>query len=289
MLNQIPASEANNSGVFLRNYLDYIEELPDDIVRILSVVRELDVKTSNIVNETEELSEKILTTTGEAKSKHYSRLQQILIKLQDLNDEKIRYNQALSELIETKFRAVERDFQTNILSKQERPQSPVSSASSTAKNASIVQQVLSNLPLIKNSSTSGSNMSSSTNNSLSESLNITVNNGTEKAVKRSRRTRTDTILDVIEQPEPPVKVEPTPTKATSSTNSTPAVAVKKSSSTASNASNKKKKKKTTAKQANNSQTSQVVEQQVATLQDEAIDPDEETYCLCGMLWTEIDF
>lgn len=28
MLNQIPASEANNSGVFLRNYLDYIEELP---------------------------------------------------------------------------------------------------------------------------------------------------------------------------------------------------------------------------------------------------------------------
>jgi hypothetical protein len=163
----------------------------------------------DIVNETEELSEKILTSTGEAKSKHYSRLQQILIKLQDLNDEKIRYNQALSELIETKFRTVERDFQTNILTKQERPQSPVSSASSTAKNASIVQQVLSNLPL-KNPSTSGSNMSSSTNNSMSESLNITVNNGTDKAAKRPRRTRTDTILDVIEPPETPVKVEPTP-------------------------------------------------------------------------------
>lgn len=168
----------------------------------------MSVSIQDIVNETEELSEKILTTTGEAKSKHYSHLQQILIKLQDLNDEKIRYNQALSEMIETKFRAVERDFQNNVTCKLERASSPISSASATAKNASIVQQVLSNLPLTKNSSTTGSNISSSTNNSLSE--NLTVNNGTEKGAKRARRTRTDINAEITERAETPVKLEPTP-------------------------------------------------------------------------------
>lgn len=178
----------------------------------MTKVRELDVKTSNIVNETEELTEKILSSSGEAKSKLYSRLQQVLINLQDFNDEKIRYNQHLSELIETKFRAVERDFQNNVASKIELPQSPVSSsASSTAKNASIVQQVLSNLPL-KNSSTTGSNISTSTNNSASE-LNTNVN-GTEKVgIKRARRTRTETTnaAAVVEQEraETPVKLEVT--------------------------------------------------------------------------------
>jgi hypothetical protein len=162
---------------------------------------------SDTVNEVEELSEKIIESSGEAKSKLYSRLQQVLINLQDFNDEKIRYNQHLSELIETRFRSVERDFQNNIASKTERPQSPaISSASSTARNASIVQQVLSNLPL-KNSSTTGSNISSSTNNSASEH-NATAN-GTEKGVKRARRTRNETTAAAaeLERAETPVKIE----------------------------------------------------------------------------------
>lgn len=69
MLNQIvpTATEANFSGVFLKNYLDYIEDFPgkllskypsidaiirkfyfvDDIMRILSICRELDIKTNS--------------------------------------------------------------------------------------------------------------------------------------------------------------------------------------------------------------------------------------------------
>lgn len=69
MLNQIvpTATEANFSGLFLKNYLEYIEDFPgekmsssieenefwwnltfaDDIMRILSICRELDIKTNS--------------------------------------------------------------------------------------------------------------------------------------------------------------------------------------------------------------------------------------------------
>lgn len=111
----------------------------------------------------------------------------------------------LSDMIETKFRAVDRDFQNNVNSKTERIQSPVPSSSSTARNREIVQQVFSSLPL-KNTSAPGSNMSSSTNNSASENNNGN-GSGQDKSAKRMRRTRTDTNLDV-ERVETPIKVEP---------------------------------------------------------------------------------
>lgn len=159
------------------------------------------------MNETEELSEKIINATGDKKAKLYARLQHILIKLQDFNDEKIHYGQMLSDMIETKFRSVERDYQNNINNKQERIQSPIPSSSSTARNASIVQQVLSALPL-KNSSAPGSNMSSSTNNSASETNNNGGNgSGQDKGAKRARRTRTDTNVDV-ERLDIQIKTEP---------------------------------------------------------------------------------
>lgn len=109
-------------------------------------------------------------------------------------------------MIETKFRAVERDFQNNLNNKQDRIQSPVPSSSSTAKNASIVQQVFSSLPL-KNSSAAGSNMSSSTNNSASETNANGNGSGPDKAAKRARRTRTETNVDV-ERLEVAIKAEP---------------------------------------------------------------------------------
>lgn len=169
------------------------------------------------MNEAEDLSEKITGSTGDKKAKLYTRLQQILIKLQDLNDEKIHYGQVLSEMIETKFRAVDRDFQNNISNKQERIQSPVPSSSTSAlRNASIVQQVFSALPL-KNSSAPGSNMSSSTNNSASENNTNNGGNGNgDKGAKRARRTRTDLNVDV-ERVEVPIKTEPTTVKISNST------------------------------------------------------------------------
>jgi hypothetical protein len=227
-----------------------------------------------------------LSSSGETKSKHYSTLQQILIKLQDINDEKIRYNQALSELIETRFRAVERDFQNNVTSKPERTQSPITT---TARNASVVQQVLSVLPL-KNSSTTASNASSSTSNPPSEHNT----NGNERGTKRMRRTRTDAIAE-LERAETPIKSEResstrNSTSAQSSSQST--TVAKTKGTTSSKIANKKKKKNASGKQATSStgsstttavQQSSLVVEPATTFHDEVIDPDEETYCLCGQI------
>lgn len=146
-----------------------------------------------------------MSAIGDKKAKLFSRLHTILCQLQEANDEKLHYGQMLSDMIETKFRAVDRDFQNNVNSKTERIQSPVPSSSSTARNREIVQQVFSSLPL-KNTSAPGSNMSSSTNNSASENNNGN-GSGQDKSAKRMRRTRTDTNLDV-ERVEAPIKVEP---------------------------------------------------------------------------------
>lgn len=254
---------------------------------------------SDIVNEADDLSIKITNATGDKKAKLYTRLQQILIKLQDLNDEKIHNGQVLSEMIETKFRAVDRDFQNNVNNKQERIQSPIPSNASTLRNASIVQQVLSSLPL-KNSSAPGSNMSSSTNNSASE--NNTNNGNGDKGAKRARRTRTETNVDV-ERVDVPIKTEPSTvcnvfligTDKLSKTRfqskqAAPAIqaavaSVKKPAS-ASVAGKKKNNKRKASGRQSGGQSTQIVPEPVAgAIQDDTIDPDEETYCLCGqVMW-----
>jgi hypothetical protein len=226
---------------------------------------------SDIVNEAGELAEKITSaTSSDKKSKFYTRLQLILIKLQDLNDEKIHYGQMLSEMIETKFRAVDRDFQNNINNKTDRIQSPVPS-SSTARNASIVQQVLSALPL-KNSSAPGSNISSSTNSENNGS-------GQDKNAKRARRTRTDTTVDE-QRLDIAIKTEP---KQSAPSAQSSGSSVKNKASTSSGGSGKKQKKAARKTNVKQNTAAAVPEQVPGVIQDDTIDPDEETYCLCGQI------
>lgn len=98
-----------------------------------------------------------------------------------------------------KCRTNEVNYQNDIATKTEEM-----AATSTAKNASIVQQVLSHLPL-KNASKPGSSASSSTNHSDNNNNGNNERNGS----KRLRRTRMDTELERVETPKPTVKVETT--------------------------------------------------------------------------------
>jgi Inhibitor of growth proteins N-terminal histone-binding len=153
----------------------------------------LESQTSNIINETEELTEKILSTEGDPKKKLTSRLHEILISLQEIKSEKLHYSQIVLEKVESKCRSLETDFQNDMTNKTEE---------NTVKNASIVQQVLSHLPL-KNSSKPGSVESSS--KSASDSNN---NSGNDRA-KRTRRSRMETVEERVETPKP-IKIESRP-------------------------------------------------------------------------------
>lgn len=262
--------------------------LSDDIMRVISICRELDVKTNSeffmftlhfslliqfpslldIVREAETITEKLSTSTREKKAKLSTRLQQIFIKLQDLNDEKIHFGQILSEKIEKKSRAVERDLQNNLNSKPtDRTHSPIPS-SSTARKSSIEQQLLSSLPLKRTSATA----SIASTSSSSENNNDRGGNH-----KRIRRTRTDVTEEVV------IKTENFGTKSMSLAGvpSSSAIAAKKNIVAAAN----KKAKKATAKKAvavATKQNTAAVQEPVQGIQDD-VDPDEETYCLCGQI------
>lgn len=160
----------------------------------------MDITASNIVNEIEEISEQITKSSTEAaKVELYSRLSEILIKLQEIQTEKVFYSSSLFERVDGKHRSVETTYQNDIATKTEEI-----AATSTAKNASIVQQVLSHLPL-KNTSKPGSSASSSTNNSENNNGNGNERNGS----KRLRRTRLEAELERAETPKPTIKVETT--------------------------------------------------------------------------------
>lgn len=167
----------------------------------MSSIRELDTQASNIVNEVEEISEQITkSSTDEAKTELFSRLSEILIRLQEIQTEKVQISHALFEQVDAKCRTNEVNYQNDIATKTEEI-----AATSTAKNASIVQQVLSHLPL-KNASKPGSSASSSTNHSDNNNGN---GNNERNGSKRLRRTRMDTELERAETPKPTVKVETT--------------------------------------------------------------------------------
>lgn len=218
----------------------------------------------DIVREAEGIAEKIPTSTREKKGKLSTRLQQILIKLQDLNDEKIHFGQILAEKIEKKFRTVERDFQNNLNSKPERTQSPIPS-SSTARKCSIEQQILSVLPL-KRTSATGSIASSS-----SSSENNTNDRGANH--KRMRRTRTDVPEEI------PIKIENFGAKPIGIISQPSITNTKKVAATGAAATKKQKK---TTKKAVATKQNQPIQEPVPGIQDD-VDPDEETYCLCGQI------
>lgn len=214
------------------------------------------------MREAESITEKLATSTREKKAKLSTRLQQIFIKLQDLNDEKIHFGQILSEKIEKKSRAVERDYQNNLNSKPDRTHSPVPS-SSTARKISIEQQLLSTLPMKRTSAAASVASSSSSSDNTDRGGNH----------KRMRRTRTEG-PDEIQ-----IKTENFGTKSMSlSGQPSSVVSAKKNAAAAAN----KKQKKTTAKKQVATKQNTAVQEPVQGIQDD-VDPDEETYCLCGQI------
>lgn len=254
-----------------------------------------------IVKELEQITKQIKLNSSSQKSRLYSKLQQLLITLQDLNDEKIIYSNQMTEMIEIKYRQVDLDY-TNLgsfstarrdeilvevsnLIKQDRVQSPVPSLAVAKSSKSIADQVFSNFPT-KTSSNPDSNLSTSTNNSNND-MNASAISNQDRGSKRARRNRETIDVDKIECLDLPIKMEVAavskPATSAQSVASSSNQIVKK---VAANALTGKKKKRKAGRQTTN-QTNQTIsrDQTVAPVlpPEETIDPDEPTYCLCDQI------
>lgn len=223
---------------------------------------------------------------------YMARIQQNLIAAQELGDEKLQIVNQLQELIDQKTRQLDVDFKNldygkeeqiaEVVQKVPRPATPVTQAplSTKVENQSF--------PLAQQNPQRGS---TPTNQSSEKSSN---NNSTERSNKRSRRPRNEANNTSATDPGSLVDNNTTNESVTQSKQNNNNSAgqgnnsVSSSGTTQKKGSNSgggggKKKKRKARGQANNNQTSVRDTRGDTPPQEEPIDPDEPTYCLCDQV------
>lgn len=109
-LNQA-AVEALYSAAYIEDYLDCVENLPDDVQRNLSQLRELDVKYQEVLAELEQQQGLLGRADLEVgRKKVMLQIQHSLIKSQELGDDKLQLLQQIQDLIENKVRQLDQDY-----------------------------------------------------------------------------------------------------------------------------------------------------------------------------------
>uniref|UniRef100_U5EQC4 Inhibitor of growth protein n=1 Tax=Corethrella appendiculata TaxID=1370023 RepID=U5EQC4_9DIPT len=333
MLTQV-AVEALNSATYVTNYLDSVENLPDDIQRYLSRIREIDVQYRSYLRDVDLYYEQWQNETdpsSNANKRAIIRMQQNLIAAQELGDEKLQIVQQLQDLIDHKTRQLDQNLKDldytkdeKIMEIQNQKELPAHSPPVTSPTNVNLNQVFS--PISSSATTSivtstvssqsaASVSTSCTNNSsgyISGSNSNTASNTTSNErsrverfapTKRSRRARNDTGSgNGGNGSTTPMEVDPIDISSIKVENQQSS---KQSSGTQNNNSNqtsgagsstgagaggtgsgkkgagtKKKKRKTGGRQGN--QGAREAREDTPP-QEEAIDPDEPTYCLCDQI------
>lgn len=134
MINHVTV-EALHSANYVENYLDSVENLPDDVQRHLSRIREIDVLYRNHLRDVSVYYDQWNSANGSlgqmvngggagsdssvaaatvepsnASKRAMARIQQGLISAQELGDEKLQIMQHLQDLIDHKTRQLDQDF-----------------------------------------------------------------------------------------------------------------------------------------------------------------------------------
>lgn len=251
MLNQA-AVEALYSATYVENYLDCVENLPDDLQRLISRMRELDVTYQVYLKDIEQQQEAAKPDADSVtKRRTLFRIQQSLIAAQEVGDEKLQIVQQIQDLIENKARQLDVDFRNLDFRKDQENHEP---------------------------NRENHNHHNTTNAGGGSGSGSTSAGAGERQSKRARRTLTENItsLDSLNTSDvtPP---EPATTRSSSSAGNT---SMNTSCNKKGNNTSKKKKRKSR-------QSQQQVQQQredTPPPDDElAIDPDEPTYCLCDQI------
>lgn len=107
------AVEALYSATFVEDYLDYVENVPDDIQRIHTRLRELDMKQhQDVLSELDNLVQQFEETKDPVSQKRLlNKMMMPLIASQDIGDDKIQLVQNMSDIIENKTRQLDLDSQ----------------------------------------------------------------------------------------------------------------------------------------------------------------------------------
>jgi inhibitor-of-growth protein 1 len=113
MMQNQAAVEALYSATFVEDYLDYVENVPDDIQRFHTMLRELDLKQhQDVLVELETLVDQFTSAKDAVTQKRLLNKMMIpLINSQDIGDDKIQLVQNMADIIENKTRQLDYDSQ----------------------------------------------------------------------------------------------------------------------------------------------------------------------------------
>ncbi|XP_064548055.1 inhibitor of growth protein 1 [Drosophila montana] len=116
-------SEAINSATYVDNYLDSVENLPDDVQRQLSRIRDIDVQYRGLIRDVDHYYDLYVlhqnSPDTNRRCRSITRMHQSLIQAQELGDEKMQIVNLLQEIIDGKVRQLDTD-QQNLDLKEER-------------------------------------------------------------------------------------------------------------------------------------------------------------------------
>ncbi|CAH2230373.1 jg19189 [Pararge aegeria aegeria] len=149
MLSQT-STEALLSATYVENYLDCVENLPNDLQRHLSRMRELDVTYRECLRDAEtHLAVCIGPSTEERRRGRAAiRLQTALVAAQEIGDEKLQVVQLLQDLIDNKQRSLDGDhkkliscLEVNTNGTTKEPSPPQPPESRAVEKETNVQQV----------------------------------------------------------------------------------------------------------------------------------------------------
>ncbi|KAJ9588775.1 hypothetical protein L9F63_017934 [Diploptera punctata] len=259
MLNQA-AVEALYSATYVENYLDCVENLPDELQRHLSRMRELDVTYQAYLKEVEQQQESS-RRDGDigAEKRNLLRIQQTLIAAQEVGDERLQIVQTIQDIIENKAR------QHVIATK-------ITNYSKDQENTEPNRENHHHHSIGNSSSVGGGG-----------------SGGGERQSKRARRTRTEQLsvsMDVSNSTELPPPPETTNTRSGGSSTgntSTGGGTTGGGSERKKGSTGKKKKRKSRQSQQSQQQQQQQRDETPPHEDELAIDPDEPTYCLCDQI------
>ena len=110
MLNQA-SREALYSATYLEDYLDCVENMPDDLQRSLTRLRELDIRYQSVLAELERRQAAVRRESNEQyRTKSLLAMQRSLIALQEAGDEKLQLLQSVHDLVDGRCRQLELDY-----------------------------------------------------------------------------------------------------------------------------------------------------------------------------------
>lgn len=233
------------------------------------------------------------STNATKRNRAMTRIQQSLIAAQELGDEKLQIVQQLTDLIESKTRQLDQNFKNldygkdepmnvDVALKERRSQSPSSPlpATSAASQPFIPVATVPQLPIT---------VSSSTTNVPTPAQAVSNNGNPDRCNKRARRARQDTGSgmdvdgsDSNTKPEPIIQTKAVVTAQATNSSQKKTVNTKTS--------NNKKKRTSKTGTATSSGRQSISGHNLSRdtredtpSQEETIDPDEPTYCLCDQI------